>query len=634
MTPPRKSRSPAKKKATKTRKPASKGPKARARKGPIGNRFEEAWFRVSTRVRALGFWVQEKGSALAATLGSGKSSRKSSTRKSGRPKARKRQPSKRDSSRDSKLAAGAVALVLVALVLVALFVPLPLVPCGLSPARECPPPDNAIEFVPEDALFYAHLTRDPASEQYRLSGPLGKRIPDFSAVSEAVLGGIVDRETVGIDLGSDVLPIAGAEIAIASVPGIGGSTEPLYLIDRSPGEVGEAAGPALLRKISGAPATGTEVVSGTTVDLYGDGLALARIGDFDLIGTETSVRASAEAASGAGPSLDPEVSPRNQLPTQRFADLYFSEAGVASLLGRSGSALSQLNSLVDYETTRAFALSVSVRDGNVVIDVVSDLSPTRLKANPNPLTEVPGFSASISEIAPRDTFAWLGVGKVGPTLSSVISTALGDTLERRFESLDKGLQREAGPSPLAELLPALRGPAGLIIEPTKGAPDAILVVEDVERARASKALAELQQPLARAFAGKAGVAARFETASVNGVQIHALEGSSALGLTYAITNGRLFVGTSRTGVVKLIQGDGGLDTTQKWIGATGDLPGEPSALLFLDLGELNRLAELAGLAQDPLYAALSDDISNTNSLGVSVKAEPTRLTSRVILDLR
>jgi hypothetical protein len=87
-------------------------------------------------------------------------------------------------------------------------------------------------------------------------------------------------------------------------------------------------------------------------------------------------------------------------------------------------------------------------------------------------------------------------------------------------------------------------------------------------------------------------------------------------------------------VVRIIEGEGGLASTEAWQGSVSTLSDSPSALLFLDLQELTRLAELAGLAEDPLYAALSDDISNIGSVGVSIDGEPTRLRSKVVLDLR
>ena len=89
-----------------------------------------------------------------------------------------------------------------------------MVPCSLSPAKQCPPPDQAIELVPADTLLYAHLVRDPESEQLRLSRDIGTRIPDFSAVSEAVLSGLGEDSAGGIQFGRDILPWAELFVAL------------------------------------------------------------------------------------------------------------------------------------------------------------------------------------------------------------------------------------------------------------------------------------------------------------------------------------------------------------------------------------------------------------------------------------
>ena len=593
----------------------------RPRKGPFAASLEELWFRATTRVRAAGYWIREKAKP-------GKKP-KPRSRSKGRPAAAGR-IGKRER------VAGLVALALGALIALFLLVPLPLLPCSLSPAKQCPPPDEAIELVPADTLLYAHLVRDPESEQLQRSREIGTRIPDFSAVSDAVLSGLAEDSAAGIQLGRDILPWARREVALAVLPGEEGKPEAAYIagIDLRQQGAEDHAG-SLLVQVSGGKSTGESEVDGEEIETYGKGLALARVGDFEVFGAQGAVETAVQVASGDEDSLPPDASPRGELPEQRFADIYVSQSGSKKLFGSSGGSLGQLGTFVDYAATDGFAIGLSAREGQVVVDIVSDLSAERLEQNPNDLVGVPGFTPELAELAPDDSLAYLGIGEVGPALNGVVDTALGGDLAASFESLSGGLKQEAGPDPLADLLPALRGQAALILDPTNGPPEAILVVDEVDGNRAGQALAALQQPLAKTLGDEKGGTARFEKTDHQGTAVYSLEGPSRLGLSYAIEGGRLIISTSKSGVLKILDGDSGsLSSTSAWRSSVSSLSDSPSALLFLDLQELTRLAELAGLAEDPLYAALSDDISNIDSLGVSVDAQPTRLESKIVLDLR
>lgn len=620
------SKKPAPRKKPATRKKPSSSRKApaaarsrksgrRRRKGPFASSIEEIWFRGSTRVRAAGYWLREKA-------------------KPGPRKRRGASSSARIGKRE-RIAALCVAVV-AALIALIIFVPLPLLQCSLSPAKQCPPPDQAIELVPSDTLLYAHLVRDPESEQLRFSRDIGTRIPDFSAVSEAVLSGLAEDSADGIQLGRDVLPWAEREVALAVLPGTAGDSEAVFIAGIGSGQRGgEDSAKSVLVQASGDQPTGSSEMDGTEIVTYRRGLALSRVGDFEVFGARGAVEQALEVAAGNRTALAPDVSPRNELPQQRFADIYVSRRGSEVLFGSGGGRLGQLGTFVDYEATRGFAIGVAAREGQVVVDIVSDLSKVRLEQNPNDLVGVPGFAPDLAEMAPSDSLAYLGTGEVGPALRSVVDTALGGDLAASFESLDKNLKREAGPDPLADLLPSLRGQAALILDPTQGPPDAILIVDEVDETRASEALAALQQPLAKTLADEKGAAARFEKTDHQGTAVYSLEGPSRLGLSYAIEDGRLIIASSKSGVLKIIDPkDGDLASSASWRSSVASLSDSPSALLFLDLQELTRLAELAGLAEDPLYAALSDDISNIDSLGVSVDAQPSRLDSRIVLDLR
>jgi hypothetical protein len=78
-------------------------------------------------------------------------------------------------------------------------------------------------------------------------------------------------------------------------------------------------------------------------------------------------------------------------------------------------------------------------------------------------------------------------------------------------------------------------------------------------------------------------------------------------------------------------GEGGLGGSSSFEAATDRLPDEVSALVFLNLDELLGLAEQAGLAEDPLYASLSDDLAKVRSLGLAVNAGDDQLKSELFL---
>ena len=78
-------------------------------------------------------------------------------------------------------------------------------------------------------------------------------------------------------------------------------------------------------------------------------------------------------------------------------------------------------------------------------------------------------------------------------------------------------------------------------------------------------------------------------------------------------------------------GEGGLAGSSSFDAATDQLPDHVSALVFLNLDELLGLAEQAGLAEDPLYASLSDDLSQIRSIGLAVNGGDDQLKSELFL---
>jgi hypothetical protein len=81
-------------------------------------------------------------------------------------------------------------------------------------------------------------------------------------------------------------------------------------------------------------------------------------------------------------------------------------------------------------------------------------------------------------------------------------------------------------------------------------------------------------------------------------------------------------------------GDGDLAGSDAYEEATDPLPDRVSALVFLNLDEVFGLARQAGLATDPLYASLSEDISRIGSLGLAVRGSDSELRSELFLAMQ
>ncbi len=78
---------------------------------------------------------------------------------------------------------------LLALLLLWLFA-VPALPCQAPGGDACPPADDAIHLVPEDALAYVHLNVDPGTEQYQEAAKVASRLP---ALTDQATGRLLAR---------------------------------------------------------------------------------------------------------------------------------------------------------------------------------------------------------------------------------------------------------------------------------------------------------------------------------------------------------------------------------------------------------------------------------------------------------
>ena len=593
--------------------PRPKLPKLKAPKTPKG--AEDLWFRLVTRLRAIGYWLREKGQAAWRRLSQAGSAI------AGWWSSR---------SRGTRMRIFAVAGVFV-LYLFIKFLPVAGVPCEISAAKECAPSNETIAYVPRDALLYAHLTVNSDSHQWELAGDLRDELPNFAALLQSDTSALATPAGRQVDLDDEVLPWAKDDLSLLGVPGPKGTAPEAYIAGVEDGGKADR----FLASLSTGAKPESAKVGDETLSVYPNGLATVRADDEALFGSAVAVRAALEARAGNTPGLQgsDQDEARAALPDVRLAELYLSRAGVQRFLaGRPGSA-TQLNTFVDYGATIGMAASFTARDDGLEVNLVSDLDRKLEQRSPTVFASLPQFEPSLADEAGDRALGYIGVGDLGPGLNNALATAGAGAqgLAGSLRKLAQNLQQQAGVDPLEDLLPALGGQAALVAEPTDSLPYASLIVDGVDEKKAADALASLQQPLLRAVGAGAPQVPSFQSREIDGVAVHSVQISPTVDLSYAIFDGKLVISTQPEGISQVRSTGDNLGGSETYEAATDRLPDRVSALVFLNLDEVLGLAQQAGLADDPLYASLSEDISHVQSLGLAVRGSDEELRSELFL---
>lgn len=589
-------------------------PKVQSPKPPKGR--SDLWFRFVTRLKAIGYWLREKAQALRGLS------------KRGAERAAhwwSRQ------SREARISTYAVAGVIV-LYLIVKFIPVPGVPCQVSAAKECPPSNDTIAFVPESAAMYAHVTVNSDSHQAELADDLRDLLPNFISILQESTRALPSPSGRTIDVASSVLPFAKDDLGLIAVPGPEKTTSSAYVV----GVEDQERADEFIASIAPAGTPTQADQQGSPLTVYGGGFATAESGDQLLFGGEAAVRAALDAEAGRGPTLEDsdQDAARDALPDVRLAEVYLSPVGVRRyLVGRAGGA-TQLDTFVDYGATTGMAASATLKDGGVEVNLVSELDPKLEQQSPTVFADLPEFKPSLAdEVGPR-AIGYAGVGDLGPALNRALVTAGAGArgLVGSLRALAQRLRREASVDPLEDLLPALGGQAALVAEPTDSVPFATLIVEGVDETKASEALAALQGPILRSIGTGGPRVPAFETTEERGVTVYSVQVSATVNLSYAVFDRKLVVSTQPAGITQALSGDGGLADTSTYEDATGELPDSVSALVFVNLEELLGLPPLQeSLAVNALYASLSEDISRIGSLGVAVRGSEEELRSELFM---
>ena len=300
------------------------------------------------------------------------------------------------------------------------------------------------------------------------------------------------------------------------------------------------------------------------------------------------------------------------LPDERFAYGYFKRAVLGRLrtLDRSVAALAA-GADVDGDLMRIRVHAAHDKEagecstGRGGSDLLGMADPDAAV-----YVEVPSIACAIRALAAQATGVGAALGRFG-----------------------RAAERRGGVSLEKELLPLLDSPGALIATPGDRAPTFTLVVDDVDEQEALDVLSRLQPALIHLLQPQElGQAPTFGAAEVDGITAATAQLAPGLELSYAAWDGRLVVSTSLAGIRQARRAEG-LPGTDDFEAVLEDRPSAPSALLFLDLDQLLALGEQAGLAEDPRYLAVRDDLQKLRAAGAVLSREENFTTAELTFQI-
>mgnify|MGYP001044141236 CR=1 FL=1 len=522
----------------------------------------------------------------------------------------------------------AIAGVLAVAVLLILFVTVavPNLPCAFPGGDRCPPPDEADELVPAEALAYVHVNVDPETEQYELLADVAAEAPGFrDQIATRALGLLPGPGGEVPEYRTDIEPWFGGEMAMAVVPGPGRSNEQVFLL--------EAENEDRARGYAESVATGLpepEEYRGIEMTTDEGGVSTAQVEGFLVIGSRAGVRAVIDTATGAdegqAPLADDEAAEavRDELPDHRFLELWVSRAGAEDLIAGSGGALSSLAPFLSPDGTEGAALALSAGEGEIEVAIRSRLNAEREEASPGFFAAFPSFDPSLDEEFESDALAYLGFGDPGNTVRQLLGQAAAEApgIASGFDDLVRRLRRTERVD-VEEVLAALGDEGALGIEQGDGFPYLEFLAKGIDEEKAREALAALQRPVAQSVnPGRAGQAPVFREEDVDGVEVRSLRVSPVVELSYAVFDELMAVASDSRGVKRAVQEDGGeLADSEQFDRATDGFEDEVSLLAYLDLGQLLDEAFELGLAEDPAFNAFAGDFRALRALGLAVRID-------------
>ena len=511
----------------------------------------------------------------------------------------------------------------------------PALPCEAPGGDRCPPADDAIHLVSEDALAYGHLNVDPDTEQYEEATKVFERVPGITKQAIALtLSRLPGPAGATPDFERDIEPWFGGEAALAILPaGRRAVGEEVQLLEVSDDDAAREFADSIA-----ADSAGSATYRGQKMKVDRRGVATALVDGFLVIGAQSGVREAIDAASGAegtgSLADDPNASAaRDALPDKRLADAYLSADGIAELVSSPRGPLATLASVINPDASEGAAMALVADDHGLDVALRSKLAPRRARRNPGFFSAFPAFEPDLAASLPAESLGYVGIGDPGITLSSLLrqaratepglAAAVGDLVQRVRQLGEVDLEKD--------LLPSLGGEAAIALQPAPSGsriPFLELVAADVDADRASEALARLQGPIAQALNPSVALQAPVVRESeVGGLTAHSVRLTPTVDLTYAIDGTTLVLATDPAAVEQLASGEGGLDSEELFDRATGGFADDLAMLGYLNLGDLIALGESAGLSEDPAYVTFASEIRELRAVGLAIESSPEELST-------
>jgi hypothetical protein len=496
--------------------------------------------------------------------------------------------------------------------------------------KGAPPATGAAALVPKDTLVYVHVSTDEERGAVEDASALLGRFGSWERIRDGVVQRLAGagRE---VRLERDVEPWLGDEAALALVDA-GGATAGSLVVVAVTDE--DRARDFLNRN----PArTAERRYKGERIDEFG-GVAAAFKDGYLLIGQDATVQGALDRANGRGESLQQDETFRRataDLPDDRVADAYASAGGLRRLLVPQGDVVGGLAVLLDQPALRGVALSVEAGDEGARVRTRSILDPAaqrRAGGVPRP------FEPSLTDAAPGDALAYLGVSGISRSLGNLVTAAAGGAQAggagELLGRLRRELGRQTGGNLERDLLGLLEGEVAVVVGRAVPAPTLSIVTNVEDEGRTRGVLDRLREPLARLLTPEGEQAPTWREEDLgDGVRGATLQVPGGAALTYAVHDGRLVVGTGADAVRRITGAEGRLADTDAFEDVTRGRPDEVASVGFLDFSQLLELGEQTGLNDNRAYLAARDDLRRIRAVGFSSWSTEGETTAELELSI-
>jgi Protein of unknown function (DUF3352) len=467
-------------------------------------------------------------------------------------------------------------------------------------------PDDAAQFVSANAVVYVHLTSNRGSEGWHRGVDLAKKLPLLDRVRVQMLGA-----TLGplgkLDADRDVMPWLGDEAAYAELPVTGPARAGQLVVLKAKDQVRARAALRDHDKGSAPDYRGANVY-----DMGAGNFAAMTADGWLVFGASPTVRAALDTKAGRQPELSKArdyAALSSKLPGDRLVSAYLSTAGVrryagqpmALLAGVAGTGPARAAEIAFTPKKDHFQLNVravSSGAGNCRPEGKGNALTGRAPAKPALFVSVSGLDCVLAQS--------LGVSNIG--LARGIA---------HFADLAKKSGVDFGRT----VLPLLSKSSAIVVNPGATQPQLTLGVSDVPKGKGLSTVGLLQPAIAAMLdPARRGDTPGFQTGEVKGVKTLSSQLTPALALDYAEKDGDLIVSNGALGIGQAFNGKH-LSDDGDFKKLLGDAPKDATSLVFSDLDKLLALADQAGLAQNPAYAAVRDDLGRIGKAGGYVARE-------------